>query len=106
MRSRMHLIQVLLPLYDNDGNAIERSRFRAVSEELTQQFGGLTAYTRAPAEGLWKDDASSTTRDEMVLFEVMTETLDRDWWATYRQSLEQRFRQKSIVVRAQETSLL
>jgi len=39
--------------------------------------------------------------DEIVIFEVMTETLDRDWWSEYRLELERRFRQREIVVRAQ-----
>jgi hypothetical protein len=30
----------------------------------------------------------------------MTDTLDRDWWCSYREKLAQRFRQEEIVVRA------
>ena len=50
----MYLIQILLPLYRNDGQALPRALFRQVRDELIERFGGLTAYTRAPASGYWQ----------------------------------------------------
>jgi hypothetical protein len=102
----MHLVQILLPLFDNEGAPIPQLQFRRVSQELADRFGGLTAFTRAPAEGQWKDDSASTTHDEIVVFEVMAEDLDRTWWANYRQELERRFRQELIVIRAQSIEQL
>ena len=102
----MHLVQILLPLFDNAQQPLPRELYRAVMGELTERFGGLTALTRAPAEGLWQDEETRTSRDEIVVYEVMAETLDVDWWQTYRQSLECRFRQERVVVRAQQTRLL
>jgi hypothetical protein len=98
----MYLVQILLPLYDNEGNALPQLEFRRVSSELADRFGGLTAFTRAPAEGVWKELAGSHSRhDEIVVFEVMAKNLDRGWWANYRRDLERRFRQEEIVIRAQ-----
>jgi hypothetical protein len=34
------------------------------------------------------------------VFDVMTRDLDRGWWDAYRRSLERRFRQETIVIRA------
>jgi hypothetical protein len=102
----MHLIQVLLPLYDNAGEPVPRDLFRAVAGELTERFGGLTAYTRAPAQGLWKEDEHHTTRDDLVVYEVMADRLQRAWWRDYRAGLEARFRQERVVVRAQAVELL
>jgi hypothetical protein len=59
----------------------------------------VTAYTRAPAQGLWQD-GSRVERDEVLLYEVMVDELDRDWWAAYRKELEGKFRQQELVVRA------
>jgi len=101
----MYLVHILLPLNDNDGRPHGRELFRTVSAELTQRFGGLTAHTRAPAEGLWEDDGEAE-RDEIVIYEVMAEDLDAGWWSEYRESLEARFRQKRVVVRSQEIRLL
>jgi hypothetical protein len=47
----MHLVQILLPLNDNDGRALAKDLFETVARELTERFGGVTAYTRAPADG-------------------------------------------------------
>ncbi|HEX8279962.1 MAG TPA: hypothetical protein VF551_01185, partial [Chthoniobacterales bacterium] len=102
----MHLVQILLPVYDNDQNPQSHEAFRNVRRELTERFGGLTVYTRAPAEGMWKLNDNHTTRDDIVIFEVMATVLDPAWWHEYRHDLEERFRQDVIVVRAQEIRLL
>lgn len=96
----MHLVQMLLPLYDNDGNRLPTALFDQVFEELTQKFGGITAHQRAPAEGAWKPPGQAINHDDVVLFEVMVESLDRAWWAGYRQTLETRFRQDKLLMRA------
>ena len=49
----MHLIRLLLPLYDNDGNRFPAGLLDQVFDELTAKFGGITAYQRSPAEGAW-----------------------------------------------------
>ena len=102
----MHLIHILLPLNDNNRKPLGRELFRTVAAELTEQFGGLTAHTRAPAEGLWKEGPGRTDRDEIVIYEVMAEHLDETWWGKYRQRLEKRFRQEKVIVRAVEVRVL
>ena len=95
----MHLVQLLLPLYDPEGVRFGRDAFDRVARELTERFGGLTAYTRAPAAGLWKEEGA-TQRDDIVVYEVMVDALDARWWAGYRIELEERFRQEELVIRA------
>ena len=102
----IHLIQLLLPLYDNEGKAFPASHFAAVRSELTDRFGGLTAYTRAPAQGLWAEDGEPPQRDDIIVYEVMADTLDRSWWRSFRELLEQRFAQDELVVRSQQVERL
>ena len=104
--SPLHLVQILLPLYDNENHAFDDALYVEVRRELTERFGGLTAFTRAPAEGLWKDDPGRTSRDDIVVLEVMSDELDLSWWRAYRGELERRFRQDEIVIRAQEIERL
>ncbi len=66
---------------------------------FTQRFGGVTAFTRAPAEGVFKDSGKEV-HDDVVLIEVMAEALDREVWARYRKHLEQTFGQDEIPIRA------
>ena len=101
----MHLIQILLPLQDNDGQPFDPGAFGRVRSELAERFGGITTFTRAPAEGVWKEDGR-TSRDDVVVFEIMALGLDRPWWEAYRAGLEQRFRQEAIVVRSIRIDML
>jgi hypothetical protein len=101
----LHLVQILLPLFDNAGAPLPRALFDRVRGELSGRFGGLTAFTRAPAEGHWRDQGE-IKRDDIVVFEVMTESLDEAFWAAYRRELERAFQQEEIVIRAQDIRLL
>lgn len=105
VNSQLHLVQLLLPTRDKEGEAFPRGAFEQVSRELTERFGGVTAYSRAPAEGRWKQD-TETEHDDIVVVEVMDENLDRSWWAAYREELQKRFRQDVVIVRAQDIDLL
>ena len=96
----MHLVQLFLPLRDNTGKAFPPALFATVRAELTEAFGGVTAYQRAPATGLWENEDDQVQRDELVLFEAMVESLDRDWWRRYAAALAERFLQDEILVRA------
>ena len=101
-----HLVQIVLPLHDNAQAPFPREEYSRVRKELTERFGGLTVYRRAPAEGTWRLNENHTSSDDIVIFEVMAAELDEDWWRRYREELEARFRQNTIFIRAQQTRLL
>ncbi|MCM3879951.1 MAG: hypothetical protein ND807_07580 [Vicinamibacterales bacterium] len=102
----MYLVQILLPLYDNQGHAFDAAEYTRLRVELADRFGGVTAYMRAPARGVWRDEAGETTRDDIVIFEVMTPDLDREWWTLFRKEMETHFRQESVIVRALTSTVL
>ena len=95
----MHLVEILLPVADNEGRPFDANKYADVREELSRRFGGITAFTRAPAEGS-SHARGTTVHDDIIVFEVMTDTLDRPWWEAYRQHLEQSFSHDEIVIRA------
>jgi hypothetical protein len=101
----MHVVEILLPLSDNDGRRFPEQKFAAVRCALTERFGGATSFTRAPAHGTFVE-GGSVQHDDIVIFEVMTHTLDRDWWAAYRSTLEDEFAQDEIVIRATKVDRL
>ena len=101
----MHLVQILLPLADNQGRPLPRKQFAAIQRELTKRFSGLTAYSRAPAEGHWRP-RKETKREEIIVYEVMDSAFDVRWWRRYRRRLEELFRQESVIIRAQQTEML
>ena len=95
-----HLIQILLPTRARDGSAIAPEQFARVRVELTEQFGGVTAYSRSPATGLWKNENDSIERDQLFMVEVVVDSFDREWWESYREQLEVRFGQEEVHARA------
>jgi len=82
---------LLLSLKDNQGHLRGRELYRAVSGELAERVVGLTAHTRAPAGGPWREDSSGAGWDEIVIYEVRAEDLDEGCWREYRLGLETAF---------------
>ena len=95
-----HLVQVLLPTHRRNGTCVASEEFARVRMELTERFGGVTAYSRSPATGLWKRDDEETERDQVIMIEVVVEVFDREWWRHYREQLETRFGQEEVLARA------
>ncbi len=102
----MFLIQLLLPLYDNSGIGFPHKNFETLRDELAERFGGVTAFLRSPAQGLWKASETAPVHDDIVIYEVMTESLERKWWESYRKKLEADFRQNLVIIRVNEIELL
>ena len=95
-----HLVQILLPIRLPDGSDVPADALARVRVELTERFGGVTAYSRSPATGLWKSTDMEIERDLVIMIEVVVDVFDRDWWAQYREQLEQRFGQEEVLARA------
>jgi hypothetical protein len=98
----VYLIQLLLPVRDQQGRAYPRDLYDDLARRLTERFGGVTAYSRSPATGLWETPSGETVRDQVVVYEVMAEDLEPVWWAELRKRLEAQLAQEELVVRAQE----
>jgi hypothetical protein len=101
-----HLIQILLPLTTNSGLEQPQELFREFESDLIERYGGLTAYIQSPAQGHWKDGDDRTSKDQIVVFEVMARVLDASWWSARRQQAEKDFGQSQIVIRATKVVLL
>ncbi len=101
----MHLVQILLPLADNTGRRFQSDEYARVRAEMTELFGGITSFTRAPAKGTWTE-GGHTEHDDLVVFEIMTREIDHRWWEDYRADLERRFMQEAIVIRAIKVEML
>ena len=95
----MHLVELFLPLTDNEGKRFKESLFADICKELADRFGGVTSFSRAPAHGV-TEETGRRVHDDMIVIEVMAESLDRDWWTVYRRNLEKRFHQDEILIRS------
>jgi len=102
----VYLIQLLLPAVvaqpdDSSSDPVARTR-----RELVEAFGGLTAYLRTPAQGVWTSPDGGRAHDDVVMVEVVAEKIDRGWWREYTQRLARRFEQEAIHVRALQVDVL
>ena len=94
-----HIVQVFLPLGRPDGSPQPSEAFAGVRKALLGRCGGVTIYARAPAEGLWQDD-EGVAADRIVIFEVMDDNFDPDWWSRHKGTLQSQFDQEEILIRA------
>ena len=101
----MKLVQIFLPLYDNNGRRFPGPLYAVERERLVKRFGGLTAHMRSPAHGLWRNEGR-TKRDDIVILEVMVRRVDRKWWTQHRHRLQKRFKQKELLVRVQDVKII
>jgi hypothetical protein len=101
----MHLIEIFIPLYDNEGRRFEQAFYSDVRSTLFDKFGGLTVFGRAPAQGM-DTDGGKARHDDLIVFEVMTATIDPVWWETYRKRLERIFKQDRVLIRSSAVSIL
>lgn len=102
----MFVIQIFLPLRTNTGVQFPKNHFDEVRQKLIDAFGGVTAYLRAPASGSWQDDNGKVIHDEIVVYEVLADSIVEGWWKDYRYNLESTFKQEKIIIRAQEVAVL
>jgi hypothetical protein len=102
----MYLVQVLFPLYDNRGRRLPKKLFDQVSRSLAEEHGGLTAYSRSPAVGLWNSHGKRLQRDDIVVYEVLAPRLNAKIWARRRKVWELAFKQDTILIRASRCRLL
>ncbi len=96
----MHLIQIFLPLYDNNKQPFDPSLYEKLRTGLKEEFGGVSFFRNAPVEGLWKDETGKTNYDELIIAEVMISELNKDWWQQFKERLEQLFKQEEILIRS------
>ena len=102
----MYLTQILLPLYDNHGHKLPKDKYDAVCNQLIDRFNGLTAYTRTPAKGFWQEDGQRTIHDDIIIYEVMSDQSETNWWKEYRDKLEKIFSQETVIIRQHEVKVL
>lgn len=97
--SKKKLFQILLPLFNRDGEPIAVEYYKDLRAELTQHFGGLTTYSRAPATGVWKDPNDDLAVDKIIVYEVISDERNLKYWKNLKNALEKKFDQDEILIR-------
>lgn len=101
----MNVIELFLPLDKGSGVSVEVERIEAIVKGLADRFGGVTAYTREPAEGMWRRP-TTIERDRILVVEIVVREVDDTWWRDYRSRLEEELEQDQIMVRVTPCRLI
>ena len=104
--TKKKLFQILLPLYDKEGEPIPVENYKELKVELTEHFGGLTTYSRSPATGVWKDPKDEIAVDKIIVYEVVSDSREVNYWQNLKVALEKKFDQDEIMIRCQDLELL
>ena len=102
----MVLIQLLLPLPTTSAAPDSLPPIAQTRNELAERFTGLTAYVRSPAKGVWTSPEGHVEQDDVVMVEIVADTFDRGWWRGYTATLQKRFAQDAIHLRALRIEML
>ena len=72
---------------------------------MARRFEGVTACLQAPAERVWCG-GTQAGKDDIFIFEVMSEEVDLPDWRRRQAELERRFRQEKVIVRYMRMDLV
>ena len=92
--------ELLLPLYYNDGRAIEKEKLLQTDEELVVQFGA-TSTDSVVVSGRWMYQ-STLYEDKLIRVRMDVQDLPANWefFRSYKQVLKGRFEQEDIWITA------
>lgn len=91
-------VEILLPLIDNEGNDIDKSKFIKAGKKLQKEFGG---YTLNQAQGVWFDEKRKRHGDVNAGFYVVVPHTDKniEFFKKYKKTLMKSFSdQKEIFI--------
>jgi hypothetical protein len=89
---------IFVPLYYNDGTAIELLKFQRLQAELLRHFDGLTFFPQ-PNEGFWRM-GNVTYRDEIVIYRVLARRAStaRRFLAQLKERLKKELDQEEVLI--------
>jgi inorganic pyrophosphatase len=105
-RPQTIMIQLFLPVKDQNGKPFAKSLYRNLNVQLLKKFGGLTVYARSVATGFWENDNGNKVKEEVLIYEVMTAHVEEKYWKKLKSSLQEKFSQQEIMIISSQIALL
>ncbi|MHA4896281.1 inorganic diphosphatase [Pedobacter sp. PWIIR3] len=102
--SQETLIQLQVPVYDVEGKRFPKRHFTQLHQQLTDKFGGLTVYSRSIANGFGNQDEGPTVKEKILVYEVMAENVELDFWKKLKASLMKKFEQDDLMMSSVKVS--
>ena len=98
--------EILLPLFYNDGRAIEREKFLETDDEVVQLFGAASTDT-VVVRGRWLYQ-STLYQDQLLRVRLDVEDTPENWQSvrTFKETLKVRFDQVDIWITAHRIDII
>jgi hypothetical protein len=93
-------IEILIPLYYNDGRPIEEEKVSHTYNELVDRFGRCSI-DNSTIHGHWKDPDTKmyyTDKNRMMWVICEDNNSNREFLGAFKFALEKRFQQQSILI--------
>lgn len=98
--------EILLPLFYNDGRAVERDKFVLTDDELVRAFGATSTDT-VVVRGQWLYQ-STTFHDQLIRIRIDAEDVPENWQKVreIKETLKARFEQLEIWITGHRIDLI
>jgi hypothetical protein len=94
-------VEILVPIFYNNGTNVEAEKYRIMFEELVKQFGAVSSEDNNIINGYWinpQDNKAYADKNKVYWIIVADTEENRLYFANLQNKLESLFKQESILI--------
>ena len=94
-------VEILVPIFYNNGTNVEAEKYRIMFEELVKQFGAVSSEDNNIINGYWinpQDNKSYADKNKVYWIIVPDTEENRQYFVNLQDKLESLFNQESILI--------
>jgi hypothetical protein len=94
-------VEILVPIFYNNGTNVEAEKYRIMFEELVKQFGAVSAEDNNIINGYWinpQDNKAYADKNKVYWIIVPDTEENRQYFVNFQDKLESLFDQESILI--------
>lgn len=94
-------VEMLVPIYYNNGTNVEAEKYRIMFEELVKQFGAVSSEDNNIINGYWinpQDNKAYADKNKVYWIIVPDTEENRQYFVNFQDKLESLFDQESVLI--------
>ena len=94
-------VEILVPIFYNNGTNVEAEKYRILFEELVKQFGAVSSEDNNVINGYWinpQDNKAYADKNKVYWIIVSDTEENRQYFVNLQNKLESLFKQESILI--------
>jgi hypothetical protein len=94
-------VEILVPIFYNNGTNVEAEKYRILFEELVKQFGAVSSEDNNVINGYWinpQDNKAYADKNKVYWIIVPDTEENRQYFVNLQNKLESLFKQESILI--------